>query len=362
MQPEKQRRIGIMVTSLMGAGTEKTILTLAEALVREGALVDLYVLRDHRDYTPQAGVNCIWLKTSSNREARVRLKQRIAEKGKDYYDLFVISNAKYYPVVPVANKVCSVHITPTAWITDGPRWKFWSRARKIRNLSKKFAARPVIALSGGIRNDLVNNLKVPPENVRQIVNPFDLEAIRAAAAVEGDLPDGRYIVSIASLNIRKRHADTIRALGRMHNKEVSLVLVGRGKDENNLRALAKDLGLQERVIFWGWDENPYRLLKNAALSVLASEAEGSPRALIESLLVGTPAVATDCPSGPSEILVDELAPFLVSVGDVRALARAMDQALRDYPEIPAWIEERFDSAEVARRYLALLEDNGVADR
>ena len=103
------------------------------------------------------------------------------------------------------------------------------------------------------------------------------------------------------------------------------------------------------------------LLKNAALSVLASEAEGSPRALIESLLVGTPAVATDCPSGPSEILIDELAPFLVPVGDVSALATAMDRALCDYPKIPAWIEKRFDSTEVAKYYLALSEE-GVSKR
>ena len=355
MQSEKLPRIGIMVTSLMGAGTEKTILTLAEALVKEGAQVDLYILREHSDYKPKDGVNCIWLKSSSNRDARCRLKQRITEKGKDYYDLFVISNAKYYPVVPVNNKVCSVHITPTAWITDGPRWKFWSRFRKLRNLRKKFSDRPLIALSRGIRDDLVNNLSVPPENVRQIVNPFDLEAIRSAAEADGELPAGRYIVSIASLNPRKRHSDTIRALGHMQSLDTSLVLVGKGKDEDNLKNLVDELGLQQRVIFWGWDGNPYRLLKNAALSVLSSEAEGSPRALIESLLVGTPAVATDCPSGPSEILVDELSPFLVPVGDVAALATAMDRALQDYPEIPSWIENRFDSSAVARCYLELLD-------
>jgi len=354
MLSDSSPRIGIMVTSLMGAGTEKTILTLAEALVGEGCLVDLYVLRDQCDYRPQDGVNCIWLKTSSNREARIRLKQSITDKGENYYDLFVISNAKYYPVVPVENKVCTLHITPTAWIDDGPRWKFWSRARKIRNLRKKFASRPVIALSGGIRNDLVNNLKVPAGNVRQIVNPFDLKAIRTAADEDGPLPEGRYIVSIASLNSRKRHADTIQALSQLRDNDVSLVLVGRGKEEENLKRMTRELGLNDRVIFWGWDANPYRLLKHAALSVLASEAEGSPRALIESLLVGTPAVAADCPSGPSEILIGELSPFLVPVGDVDSLSIAIDRALDSYPEIPNWIEERFDSRTVARHYLSLL--------
>lgn len=351
---ERKRRIGILVTSLMGAGTEKTILTLAESLARESCDVDLYILRDHCDYSPANGVNCIWLNTTSNREARKKLSVEILRREGDY-DLFVISNAKYYDAVPVKNKVCSVHITPTAWIQDGAKWKFWSRQRKLRNLSRKFHNRTIIALSGGIRNDLVNNLKVCKNRVVEIVNPFDISAIRRAAEEEGHLPSDRYIVSIASLITRKRHADTIRALAKIRQRDVSLVIVGKGREEQALKKLAIDLGIADRVIFWGWDANPYRLLRHAALSVLASEAEGSPRALIESLLVGTPAVASDCPSGPSEILTGALKPFLTPVGNIQSLIAAIELALDDYPEIPEDIAKRFDSAGVARQYIQLAD-------
>jgi glycosyltransferase involved in cell wall biosynthesis len=355
---DRKRRMGIVVTSLMGAGTEKTILTLAESLAKEGCDVDLYILRHHCDYIPAAGVNCIWLNTTSNREARAKLTAEIQRRGANY-DLFVISNAKYFDAVPVTHKVCSLHITPTAWIQDGPSWKFWSRGRKLRNLRKKFRNKTIIALSSGIRNDLVNNLRVPVNNVIEIVNPFDITQIREAAEEAGPLPKGRYIISIASLNKRKRHADTIQALAKIPQTDVSLVIVGKGKEEDGLRQLASKLGISERVIFWGWDANPYRLLRHASVSVLASEAEGSPRALIESLLVGTPAVASDCPSGPSEILMGPLAPYLTPIGDIHALTNAIELALNTYPDIPNEIASRFDSAAVAKQYIQLADSLSV---
>ena len=95
------------------------------------------------------------------------------------------------------------------------------------------------------------------------------------------------------------------------------------------------------------------------MSVLASEAEGSPRALIESLLVGTPAVASDCPSGPSEILTGSLAPYLTPVGDIQALTNAIELALNTYPDIPSEIARRFDSAVVAKQYIQLADSLSI---
>ena len=70
--------------------------------------------------------------------------------------------------------------------------------------------------------------------------------------------------------------------------------------------------------------------------ILASDAEGLPRVLIEALLLHTPVISVDCPSGPREILTQELADFLVAPENETGLADAiarMDQA-------PIEIEER----------------------
>lgn len=353
------RRVGVLVTSLMGAGTERTILTLAAAFYKEGCEVDLYIVRDQDDYEPPVGIRCIRLHAKSNRQARISIAREVKRNGANY-DLFVISNAKYYPVVPVQAKVCSVHITPTAWI-KGPEWKVWSKQRKIWNLRRKFQDRPLIALSEGIYNDLTGPLKVEPSSAQVIVNPFDFEEIHTVAEEPGDIPEGPYMVCIAALIARKRHSDLLHAFSQMKNQHISLVLVGKGNEEHRLKRLASKLGVEKRVVFWGWDKNPYRIMKNAELSVLASEAEGCPRVVVESLILKTPVVSTDCPSGPSEILTGEFSQYLSPVGDVEALSRNLDNALNYYPVIPDEIVARFNSREVVKRYFSLADKLSSSD-
>ncbi len=72
-------------------------------------------------------------------------------------------------------------------------------------------------------------------------------------------------------------------------------------------------------------ENPYAFMSHAALFVLSSRHEGFPGALIEALACGCPAVSTDCPAGPSEILEDP--DLLAPVGDTEALSQVILRAL-----------------------------------
>jgi glycosyltransferase involved in cell wall biosynthesis len=347
------KKIGMLLTSLNGAGTEKTILTLAASLVKLGHHVDLFVVRGKGDYEEPKGVNCIYLNTASNTEARKKIRSEVSLYSKEY-DLFLTSNAKYYDSIPVENKICSVHITPTAWI-KGPKWKFWSRLRKLKNLKRKFANKKVIALSQGIKDDLVNNLSCLPSSVTVISNPFELDKIKNLSLECGGLldDDSDYIVYIASLIKRKRHEDLLSAFSKINDKKIKLVLVGKGGEERRIKSLAVELGIENRIVFWGWDSNPYRLLKNAKLSVLTSEAEGLPRVLVESLAIGTPIVSTDCPSGPSEVLVGAFKKFLVPVGNKIELTKAIDLALIDYPDISNLDMSKFESEAVATQYIAL---------
>jgi glycosyltransferase involved in cell wall biosynthesis len=214
----------------------------------------------------------------------------------------------------------------------------------------------LIALSQGIRDELVRYMGCKDSDITVINNPFDVSNIKNESAKQGPLPEGDYIIYVAAFIPRKRHNDLLIAFSKL-TSGYKLVLVGKGPEEQVLKILADKLGLSERVIFWGWDSNPYRLIKHAKLSVLASEAEGLPRTLIESLLIGTPAVSTDCPSGPNEIMTGPFRQFLVPVGDIDRLAHAMQSALQAYPDISQLTMDRFSGEQVADRYLALIEAN-----
>jgi glycosyltransferase involved in cell wall biosynthesis len=145
-------------------------------------------------------------------------------------------------------------------------------------------------------------------------------------------------VSVARLDeIQKDHRTLLRAYAKMiedNGVKDDLVIVGNGAFKQELEALAVQLGIAPRVHFVGHQDNPHALIANARVHVLSSRYEGMPMVLLEALAHGRPIVATDCPTGPREILDDGRAGMLVPIGDVDAMADALarivtDAALRD---------------------------------
>jgi glycosyltransferase involved in cell wall biosynthesis len=349
MNEQQVNKVGFLLGSLSGAGAEKTIMTLATGMAEEGFHVDLYLLKDAGDYSPPNNINIVILDGKKSEQQ----KQLLKNTKETIYQLFITSRAELYDYIKTENRYCSVHITPTAWI-DNPSWQKWKTWRKTRKLSKKFANKNLIALSQGIKDDLVINLKCNPDDITIINNPFDLSKIRSAAEITGDIPSEDYIIYVASFIKRKRHADLLNAFSKLENQTIKLLLLGKGQLECDIKELANKLGVLDRIIFWGWDENPYRLIHNAKVSILASEAEGLPRVVVESLALSTPVVSTDCPSGPREVLVNELKPFLVPVGDIEGLSNAIGLAIKDYPLIQESLTERFDAKKIVNKYVELV--------
>lgn len=88
--------------------------------------------------------------------------------------------------------------------------------------------------------------------------------------------------------------------------------------------------------------------------MLSSDFEGFGNVLVEALAVGTPAVSTECPHGPSEILTGELSKYLVPIGQGELLALAVKQVLADNPNVTnAAILEKVCADRVTEQYLAL---------
>jgi len=125
-----------------------------------------------------------------------------------------------------------------------------------------------------------------------------------------------------------------------------------------LEALVRKLGLEQEVSLPGFVTNPYAYLTRASLFVLSSGWEGLPTVLIEALFCDTSVISTDCPSGPREILRDGQYGQLVPVGDVAAMAQAIEMALagetpRPSPE--SWYP--FEMGMIVNQYINLLLEN-----
>jgi glycosyltransferase involved in cell wall biosynthesis len=137
---------------------------------------------------------------------------------------------------------------------------------------------------------------------------------------------------------------------------VRLIILGEGEERRRLEAMIDAMGLAGDVDLRGFVENPYAYMSRADAFVLSSRWEGLPTVLIEALACGCPVVATDCPSGPREILQGGEYGALVPVGDAAALCDAMARVLKTSPSKEALREHamRYSVDEAVRQYIELL--------
>jgi glycosyltransferase involved in cell wall biosynthesis len=87
------------------------------------------------------------------------------------------------------------------------------------------------------------------------------------------------------------------------------------KELKIINFLREENAWEQDVICVGQDPNPYKYIRNASFFMMASESEGFPNSLVESIVLGVPVIAADCPWGPREILAPDLKAPLNSIAE-----------------------------------------------
>lgn len=128
----------------------------------------------------------------------------------------------------------------------------------------------------------------------------------------------------------KGFADLIHAMKEVsRRRRARLLILGDGPLRTELETLIAELDLTDLVSLPGYVENPLKYFAQADVFVLSSHVEGLPNVLVEAMMCGCTPVATDCPTGPREILQDGKYGYLVPMRDSVALARGIEQALTE---------------------------------
>jgi glycosyltransferase involved in cell wall biosynthesis len=206
------------------------------------------------------------------------------------------------------------------------RWVRWAYPRLTA----------AICPSEGAARSLRSVTALPVERIHVVPNLFDAARIEHMAA--DALPEWAAevmakptVVGIGRLVPHKGFDVLIRAHARLRASGIDhhVLILGEGPQRDDLEALVKDLSVRASVFMPGFVPNPYPFLARAAVFTLASRLEGMPLVLIEAMALGIPIVATDCESGPAEMLDRGRYGLLVPPGDEDALAGGIARLLGD---------------------------------
>jgi N-acetylgalactosamine-N,N'-diacetylbacillosaminyl-diphospho-undecaprenol 4-alpha-N-acetylgalactosaminyltransferase len=344
-----------VINSLAGGGAERVLTTIlgASAPWRDRYDVHLALLDDEpRAYSVPEWITVTQLDARHHLGASIVQLRRLAGRLNPDIALAFLTRANVATAMAMAGRgrpwLISERVNTSAHLGSGAGA---IAARAMVRLAYP-RARHVIAVSDGVVDDLVENFGVARDRVSAIANPVDHDAIAAQAAAPAPLAiDGDYVVAAGRLVPNKNFAllvDAFAASGLPHR----LVIMGEGPERASLEAQIAARGLTERVLLPGFVANPFAMLARARLFAMPSNAEGFPNGLVEAMACGLPVVATNCASGPSEILaglpresvVDAHqvpAGALVPTNDVAAFALA----LREVASEP----RRTAAADAARR-------------
>jgi len=359
-------RILFFLPDLDGGGSQRTLVNLAGALPRDRFIVTLAAGRSDgpaRDWIANH-VPLVDLNAPRLRWTLAPLRGRV--KREHPHILF--------SSMPDANVVASLAVAglrsrPGLILreTNSHRHRGdlgWLRRKLIGWAYSRADA--VVALSEGVREELVEDCALDPGRTVTIHNPVDVGGIAAATrAVKDSIQEvpsnGPLIVGCGRLHRQKGFDLLIEAFADLDDAKARLVILGEGPEREALEALARSRGVADRVLMPGFESHPEKWLAQATLFVLPSRWEGFGHVLVEALAAGVPVVSAWAPHGPADILDDGETGLMVPTGNTAALGAAMDRLLIDkglrgrLAEAGSKTAQRFSLPVIAERYADLIE-------
>lgn len=176
------------------------------------------------------------------------------------------------------------------------------------------------------------------------------------------------IVHVARMElIQKRQDVMLSAFAEFHKKHPEYVLqfIGDGPQEDEMKKLAKELGIADYVQFMGERSDVTQFICDASMFVLTSDYEGLPNALLEAMAIGLPCISTDCsPGGARMIIKNGYNGFIVPCQDSKALAEKMavlaedGELRRTFSQRAAEVKAKFDGKCIDAQWLKFVEELG----
>jgi glycosyltransferase involved in cell wall biosynthesis len=367
---EINHRVAFFIGSFGGGGIERITAHLAHNFVKLGIKVDLILNRGDRTHLWRmpAQTRTIDLNTPN---LYLSLPGLVRYLQQEQPSALLAADHYMNEIALLAKRIAGVSVRVVV-AEHNQLSKTAQNATKLKGrLAPLFArylypwADGIVAVSDGVAQDLARAASIPLTQIHTIynpvINPEMLASANESPAHDWFTPTATVptILGVGKLEPQKDFPNLIRAFAKVRQQQPArLVILGWGPDLPHLTALVEELGIATDVDFPGYVQNPYAYMARADVFVLSSAWEGLPTVLIEAMALDTPVVATDCESGPAEILANGRYGYLMPVGDSDALAAAILQVLSGHPKPvdPDWLNQ-FGLEAATSKYLNILGIN-----
>lgn len=334
-----KKKIFLLSGSLVGGGTEAMTVNIANSFVDNGWDVQLILLNlNHEVYLKRLSlkVNLFVLNVKHSRYSFFKLLSFIYKMNPT---IFLVFNYELTIILIIIKKVFRFNfkiitrnnstfskISNNLNHQDNWRMFIFRTILKITYPKSDYVINQCLSM----QKDLLKKYPFLKNRCSIIYNPItkyiqDYEKIyNFPTPLKKD-----YLLCVGRLEKEKAFNYAIKAFAGISKKfpKLRLKIVGKGSLESNLKQLAADYKVKDRVDFEGFKDNLIPFYIHAKATILTSEFEGFPNVLIESIFLNTPVVAFDCKSGPSEIIYDGINGYLVKHKNLEDLKKKISLLL-----------------------------------
>ena len=333
------RKIAFMIHDLRDGGAERVTISLANGIASCGISVDIVLvnMKGKESYFSSINDNVRLISLPEDRAlTSIRgFKRYLNDSRPDV----VISALTHINIAVILARLFARH---------RPRLIVVEHNQMSKNICHKtglvrlaYAAAPwmyrhadlVGAVSQGVKIDLADRVGMPLHRIQVLHNPVVTPRLREQSRLDPEHPwmkpnEPPVILAVGRLIPQKNFVMLIEAFVHLRKmRSARLLILGQGPDQASLEKQARATGYGDDIAFTGFVANPFAYMSCAAAFALSSDWEGLPTVLIEAMACGVPVVSTDCPSGPSEILLGGKLAALTPPGDAYTFAQALNIAL-----------------------------------
>lgn len=360
---EKKIKICFFIPSLNAGGAEKMLIKLANYFARNDGLSIYFIILKNGILIKEMDLERVQLINLNKKRVlySVFSLARVIKEIEPDVIFSALGHANVSAIIArmISRKKVRVIISERSTISNAPLFSGDLKGTINKAIYKFFYLRSdgIVAISKGVKKDLIKTLSINEDKITIIYNPAYPENIKEILPIDrGKLLNNnktKIIITVGRLDKAKDFLTLLRSINLIKNNLIHLFILGEGSQRPILEKYIIENDLSSIVTLQGFVEEPLSWLKSADIYVCSSAWEGFGNSIVEAMACALPVVSTDC-AGPKEIL-DGLGK-LVPIGDEISMADAILHTLENQDENIIFSDRAkyFSIDKISEQYLNVL--------